>query len=66
MFACLLASCETGRQTISLDEAKQISLQFSDASFVPPPRSIKDLVPEFSIYSGDELLENRSSQSDTK
>jgi CHAT domain-containing protein len=62
MFACLLASCETGRQTISLDEAKQISLQFSDASFVPPPRSIKDLVPEFSIYSGDELLENCASK----
>ncbi|MGD9241444.1 MAG: CHAT domain-containing protein, partial [Desulfobacterales bacterium] len=58
IFACLVASCETGRQTISLDEAKQISLQFSDASFVPPPRSIKDLVPEFSVYTGDELLEN--------
>jgi CHAT domain-containing protein len=62
MFACLLASCETGRQTISLDEAKQISLQFSDASFVPPPRSIKDLVPELSMYFGDKLRKDCASK----
>jgi CHAT domain-containing protein len=57
-FVCLVVSCKTGRQTVSLDEAKQISVQFSDASFVPPPRSIEDLVPEFSVYSEEELLEN--------
>ena len=62
MSACMLVSCETGRQTVTLDEAKQISLQFSDASFVPPPRSINDLVPEFSVYSGDELLVSCASQ----
>jgi tetratricopeptide (TPR) repeat protein len=46
----LLASCETGRQTIALDEAKRISLQFSDTSFVPPPRSINDVVPKIDEY----------------
>ena len=50
IFACLLASCETGRQTIALDEAKEISLQFSDTSFVPPPRSINDVVPKIDEY----------------
>lgn len=62
IFACLVASCETGSQTVSIDEAKQISLQFSDASFVPPPRSIEDLVPEFSVYTGEELVENCASK----
>lgn len=41
--ALLLVSCQTGRTAVSLDEAKQISLQFSDASFVPPPRSTNDI-----------------------
>lgn len=43
MFVFLLVACQTGRQTVSLHEAKQISLRFSDASFEPPPRSISDL-----------------------
>ena len=50
IFACVLVSCETGRQTIALDEAKKISLQFSDTSFVPPPRSINDVVPKLNEY----------------
>ena len=43
---CFFAACWTGCQTVSLDEAKDISLQFSGASFEPPPRSIKDVVLE--------------------
>ena len=43
---CFFAACWTGCQTVSLDEAKDISLQFSGASFEPPPRSIKDVVSE--------------------
>jgi len=41
---CFFAACWTGCQTVSLDEAKDISLQFSGASFEPPPRSINDVV----------------------
>ena len=48
----LLVSCKTTRSTISLDEAKQVSLQFSDTSFVPPPRSIDDLRTKISPYTG--------------
>jgi hypothetical protein len=47
----LLSSCQTGGQTVPLDEAKEISLQFSDASFEPPPRSINDVVPKIGEYS---------------
>ena len=54
VYAFLLAACQTGRPTVSLDEAKQISLQFSDASFVPPPRSINDLLEEIGFYTGKE------------
>ena len=46
MCVCLFAICWTGCRTVSLDEAKDISLQFSEASFEPPPRSIKDIVWE--------------------
>ena len=44
MLVCFLAAFWTGCQTVSLDEAKDISLQFSDASLEPPPRSINDVV----------------------
>ena len=50
LFILLLASCKTTRSTISLDEAKQVSLQFSDTSFEPPPRSINDVVPKIGEY----------------
>jgi CHAT domain-containing protein len=43
---CLLATCWTGCSTVSLDEAKDISLEFSDVSFEPPPRLITDVVSE--------------------
>ena len=46
MSVCLFCACWTGCQTVSLDEAKDISLQFSGASFEPPPRSINDVVSE--------------------
>jgi hypothetical protein len=42
----LFALCWTGCRAVSLDEAKDISLQFSGTSFEPPPRSIKDIVSE--------------------
>ncbi len=44
--ACLFVSFWIGCQTVSLDEAKDISLQFSGTSFEPPPRMIKDVVSE--------------------
>ncbi|MGD9228821.1 MAG: hypothetical protein PVF26_20110, partial [Desulfobacterales bacterium] len=44
MSLCLFAVYWTGCQTISLDEAKDISLEFSGDSFEPPPRSINDVV----------------------
>jgi CHAT domain-containing protein len=44
------AACWTGCQTVSLDEAKDISLQFSGASFEPPPRSINDVVSKHCEY----------------
>ncbi len=47
----LLVACQTSKPTVSLDEAKQISLQFSDASFEPPPRSILDLRPKIDRFS---------------
>jgi tetratricopeptide (TPR) repeat protein len=43
---CLFAICWTGCRTVSLDEAKDINLQFSEVSFEPPPRSIEDIVSE--------------------
>jgi CHAT domain-containing protein/tetratricopeptide (TPR) repeat protein len=46
MSVCFFAAYWTGCQTVSLDEAKDISLQFSGSSFEPPPRSIKDVVSE--------------------
>jgi len=49
----LLSSCQNSRQTIPLDKAKEISLQFSDASFEPPPRSINDVIPKIGEYSSE-------------
>jgi len=49
----LLSSCQYSRQTIPLDKAKEISLQFSDASFEPPPRSINDVIPKIGEYSSE-------------
>ena len=43
---CLLAACWIGCQTVSLDEARDISIEFSDVSFEPPPRLINDVVSE--------------------
>jgi hypothetical protein len=43
----LLAACQhdgSNRPTVSLEEAKQITAEFSDGSFVPPPRSISDII----------------------
>jgi CHAT domain-containing protein len=40
----LLTSLWIGCQTVSLDEAKDISLELSHVSFEPPPRSINDVV----------------------
>jgi len=37
-----LAACQTGAPTMSLDEAKNITAEFS-GPFVPPPRSIADI-----------------------
>ena len=37
----LLAACQTA--TVSLEEAKQITADFKGASFVPPPRTIRDI-----------------------
>jgi CHAT domain-containing protein len=48
---------------VSLDEAKEISLQFSDASFVPPPRSIKDLKLDNCTRLIGEFLNNYTSKS---
>ena len=41
--APLLAACETGPPAVSLEEAKQITATFEGSSFVPPPRTIKDI-----------------------
>ncbi len=41
---------QSGSPNYSADEAKKISLQFSDTSFVPPPRSINDVVPKIDEY----------------
>ncbi len=52
----MLVSCQTGRSTVSLDEAKKISLQFSSASFIPPPRSINDLRKKIGTFSFEKEL----------
>ena len=52
----LLMSCTAGLQTVSLDEAKDISVQFSEVSFVPPPRSINDLRTIIGFYSGKQAM----------
>ena len=56
MLMLMLVSCQTGRSTVSFDEAKKISLQFSDASFVPPPRSINDLRKKIGTFSFEKEL----------
>jgi len=58
----LLVSCKTSRPTVSLDEAKQISIQFSDISFAPPPRSTNDLRPIIDIYSSEVEMGNCNSE----
>ena len=55
MTGFLLVACQVSRQTVSLDEAKQISLKFSDAPFEPPPRSILDLKLQIGIVSPIQL-----------
>jgi tetratricopeptide (TPR) repeat protein len=43
----LLAACQhdgSNRPTVSLEEAKQITAEFSGGSFVPTPRSISDII----------------------
>ncbi len=40
----LLAACEAGPPAVSLEEAKQITATFEGSSFVPPPRTIKDII----------------------
>ncbi|MGD9042940.1 MAG: tetratricopeptide repeat protein, partial [Desulfobacterales bacterium] len=47
MSICFFAACWTGCTSVSLDEARDISLQFSGASFEPPPRSIEDVVSKY-------------------
>ena len=41
--APVLAACEGGPPTVSLEEAKQITAKFEGESFVPPPRTINDI-----------------------
>ena len=38
----LLAACQSGPPTLSLEEAKQVTATF-EGGFVPPPRTIKDI-----------------------
>jgi CHAT domain-containing protein len=52
----LLMSCTAARQTVALDEAKDISVKFSGASFVPPPRSINDLRTIIGFYSSEQAM----------
>ncbi len=47
MSICFFATCWTGCTSVSLDEAKDISLQFSGAALEPPPRSIYDVVSKY-------------------
>ncbi|MBI9082490.1 MAG: CHAT domain-containing protein [Desulfobacterales bacterium] len=46
------SGCQTTEKAISIDEARQISLEFSNRSFTPPPRTISDLEKELRVYTG--------------
>jgi hypothetical protein len=42
--AVILPACHTAQPAMSLDDAKKVTASFGGASFIPPPRTIKDLV----------------------
>lgn len=63
-----VAGCQSGggRPAVSLDEARKITADFGpEATFVPPPRTITDVVAALETYSGEkndalEDLRNRA------
>jgi CHAT domain-containing protein/tetratricopeptide (TPR) repeat protein len=52
LVSLLATACQTTEKAISLDEARQISLEFENRSFTPPPRTISDLEKELRVYTG--------------
>jgi tetratricopeptide (TPR) repeat protein len=48
----VMVSCQTMEKTISLERARQISLELGGGTFTPPPRTIGDLEEELQVYTG--------------
>jgi len=48
----LVMACQTTEKAITLDEARNISLEFQNRAFTPPPRTISDLEKELRVYTG--------------
>lgn len=50
-----LAACQT--DSVSLDEAKRITASLAQSGFVPPPRSVKDIVDR--VYLPPEAVKDQ-------
>ena len=61
----LLMSCQT--DSVSLEQTKQITAEFEGSSFVPPPRTIRDItaILDSEELSDPDLLQSKIARADT-